>query len=343
MNMKKVLKISFLSIIGLQMMSACSEITDMETSNDYIVMAVDQITRGTQAMTATLNSGFGVSCSAYPAADTYTNHGCGSYFYKELVTPNTPTRFFWPTSDYRVSFFAYYPYGNSAFTVQSTASTNGSPVYAYTVPTAIASQADIMTAQVVNRSCSLTEVVPLSFAHNCADIRFNVYNRGTSSITLHSIGVYGVKYSGTLHDGVWTLNAATNTTSSNPFLLTLGSTIEGEATIDVTGSANHFILLPQTVAAGTQMIDVDATVGGQRQHYYHSLENSLTLQAGKTYNISIQLGENGIIVDPESDISDWTSETKYLSVSDVTTNGTFTQPSVTDGQVMGVEDWTEEE
>ena len=200
-----------------------------------------------------------------------------------------------------------------------------------------------MTAQVTDRPCSSTAVVPLSFVHNCADIRFNVYNRGTSSITLHSIGVYGVKYSGTLHDGVWTLNAATNTTSSNPFLLTLNSSIEGNATVDITGSANHFIMLPQTVAAGTQMIDVDATVGGQRQHYYHSLENSFTLQAGKSYNISMQLGENGIIVDPESDITDWTTETKYLTVSGVSTIGTFTQPSVTDGQGIGIEDWIEEE
>ena len=67
-------------------------------------------TRGTKVTTAGI-SNLGVSASVYPAASSYASAGCGSYFYKESVSSGTPTRFYWPTADYKISFFGYYPYG----------------------------------------------------------------------------------------------------------------------------------------------------------------------------------------------------------------------------------------
>lgn len=81
-------------------------------------------TRGTLVTSEAGITNFGVSSSAYPASGTYTSYGLGSYFYKQAVTANTPTSYFWPTSGYKVSFFAYYPYNNAAFTVSSSAVTN---------------------------------------------------------------------------------------------------------------------------------------------------------------------------------------------------------------------------
>ena len=102
-------------------------------------------------------------------------------------------------------------------------------------------------------------------------------------------------------------------------------------------------MLPQTVASGIQIFDVDATVSGTRKHYYHTLTSSLSLLAEKSYNFKLTLGEGLMIVDTETDISDWAVETKYLTVNSVGTNGTWSQPSVTDGQDVGIENWVEEE
>lgn len=336
--------------LGGCMISSCTEDESNESTSNRIIFSIDDQgfsegkvhTRGAKVNSI---SSFGVSASVYGAASSYTSAGCGSYFYNQEATVGVPLAYLWPTSDYRISFFAYYPYGNSAFIIQSAANALGSPTYSYTVPSAIASHLDIMTTQRTNMACTPTTVA-LSFAHRCADIRFNVYNRGSSSLTVHSIGVYGVKYSGTFNDDnnpKWTLNASVNSISSNPFLLTAGTVVAGDETVDITGTTNHFIMLPQTVAAGTQMIDVDATVNGVRNHYYHTLESSFTILAGKIYNIRLEMGEETLIVDMTSDIQDWSEEIKNLSIESVGNGNTWTQPSITDGEDMGIENWEEEE
>ena len=58
-------------------------------------------TRGTKVTTAGI-SNLGVSASVYPAANTYTSAGCGSYFYKESVSSGTPMSYYWPTAGYRL-------------------------------------------------------------------------------------------------------------------------------------------------------------------------------------------------------------------------------------------------
>lgn len=268
-------------------------------------------TRGVQANTASLGAGFGVSCSAYPATGTYTSYGHGSYFYKIQAVPNTPTAYFWPTADYKVSFFAYYPYGNSAFTVQSPASATGSPTYAYAVPSDIDSQIDIMTAERTDVSCATHPTVELSFSHRLADIRFSCENVGAEAITLKSISIYGVKYSGTLTGTAWTLNNNVNSSSVNPFSLSIERALSPNETVDVTGTTKHFIMLPQTISSGTQMIDIYATVGGETGHYYYTLTSNLVLEAGKSYGFTLKLSD---LLEVEASVQDWTEETDRTGI-----------------------------
>lgn len=303
-------------------------------------------TRGTQISKSNITS-YGVSASICPAGNSYTSVGCGSYWFNEEIDAGTgKSGYYWPGVEKDVSFFAYAPFGATGLSLGSR-NDLGYPRYTYTVPSTITSQSDFITADVVSHSgAGITDPVPLTFSHRCADLRFNVYNQGTSSITVHSIGVYGVKYSGTYCESTspkWTLTASTNSTSSNPFLLSLGTAVAAGATVDMTGTTNHFIMLPQTVASGTQIYDVDATVNGTRKHYYHSLPAAFEILAGKVYTVTLTLGESSMIVDTDTDIQDWAVEVKYLTVSGVSTNGTFTQPSVADADDNGIEDWTEEE
>lgn len=303
----------------------------------------EAVTRGTQTAKSDITA-YGVSASIYPAANTFTTAGCGSYWFCDRIeAASGRSNHYWPGASYRVSFFAYAPYGNAALTVRSKDDL-GYPVYTYTIPTAIANQVDFITADVTDHSgAGITDPVPLTFSHQLTDVRFKVYNQGSSSITVHSIAIYGVKYSGTFSGSTWTLNAAVNSSSSNPFLLSLGTSVDAGATVDVTGTTNHFIMLPQTVASGTDIFVVDATVSGVRKTYTSTLSSALELLRGRSYTFTLKLGEGSLIVDTDTDIQDWAVEVKYLTVSGVSTNGTFTQPSVADADDNGIEDWTEEE
>lgn len=261
------------------------------TEEDYFAVRGEvtdkAATRGSLVTSSAGISPFGVSCSVYPAAGTYTSYGCGSYFYKESAAPNTPMDYFWPTSDYKVSFFAYYPYNNAAFTVSSSAATTGSPVYAYTIPSTIANQVDVMTAQVTDHLAGSQGALALTFSHNCVAIKINITNNSGDATTVNSVAIEGVEYSGTLHDGTWTLSGSLNSSSTNPFSLSYGSSIADGATADITGTSNIFIMLPQTLTSSAKLkiVTTDDT-------YETAISGSWV--AGKTYTYSITKSASSI-------------------------------------------------
>lgn len=242
-------------------------------------------TRGAKVTTATIGT-IGISASVYPVANSYTSAGCGSYFYKEAVTSGTPTKFYWPTSDYRISFFGYSPYNNAAFIVQSAANTTGAPTYAYTVPSAIASQLDIMTGQDVDHLGGSSSPVNMTLAHRCSAIHFSITNDRSDAITVNSISIEGVKYTGTLSGNTWTLGSGVNSSSSNPFTLNCNTSVGAGATTDITGSSNIFLMLPQSLPATAKLKMV---VDGEDPLY---ADLSGTWLTGKQYNYSIEIQQN---------------------------------------------------
>lgn len=278
--------------------SGCIQEMDTDSSQNRIMLTIDDDgfdvrTRGAKV---TSIANFGISASVYDAASTYTSAGCGSYFFNESATVGTPTAHYWPTSDYKLSFFAYYPYGNAAFTVQSVASDLGAPTYAYTVPSAIGSQLDVMTGQTTNVLGGGSSPVLLTMKHRCAAINFSVTNNRSSDITINSISIEGVKYSGTLNEETWTLNAAVNSSSSNPFTLTYGNTVAVGATTNVTGTSDIFLMLPQTIPADAK---VKVVVNGE------PFETTLSglWEAGKQYNYSIVI--NPLNITAVLSINNW--------------------------------------
>ncbi len=245
------------------------------------------ITRGTLVTSEAGITNFGVSSSAYPASGTYTSYGLGSYFYKQQAVPNTAMTYYWPTADKEISFFAYYPYNNASFTVSSSAATLGSPVYHYTVPSAISNQVDVMTAQVTDHTAGSQGALTLNFSHHCAAIKISITNNSGSSITVNSVSIEGVEYDGTLHDGTWTLSGNLNTSSVNPFSLSYGSAIANNATADITGSNNILIMLPQTLTSSAKLKVVTAD-----DTYETAISG--TWVAGKTYTYSVIKSANSI-------------------------------------------------
>ena len=334
------------SVLALSLASCSPDTGDTAGKEAYISFTPMEIkakavTRGSQATLSTLSS-YGVSCSVYDYGGSYQTAALGSYFYnREVDAKKGTTEYMWPGEDRSVSFFAYAPFNNANVSVSGEGAA-GRPVYSLTVPVDVSSQPDFITAEVLDmRGGKHTDPVTLTFSHRCADLRLSVYNRGDDEITVHSISVYGVKYSGKYQTG-WSLDDKVSSSTSHAFTVTTSSTVASKATVDMTGSDSHIIILPQTIAAGTEFLSVDATIASERKTLTYSLKNALSLEEGKSYMMTISLGVNYIDVDPSTGVEDWQVDTKYLSVGTVSASNTFTQPSVSGGTVTGVSDWEPE-
>jgi hypothetical protein len=255
------------------------------TEEDYIKPLSQTTTRGTQMKASSMTS-FGVSASVYPASNSYTSAKCGSYWFNnEITRASGRSGYYWPSSDYRLSFFAHYPYGHSALTVRS-ADDFGSPVYQYTVPSAVASQADVMTAKVTDRRGGANSSISLPFNHNCAAVKIIFHNEGQfRASTVRSISIEGVKYSGTLHDNIWTLSNSVNSSSINPFSLTCNTTIAAGASVNLTGTSNIFMMLPQSLPATAKLKIVT-----NNNTYEARLSGTWT--AGKIYTYTVGMAED---------------------------------------------------
>lgn len=300
-------------------------------------------TRGRQLTTAQVTS-YGVTSSIYSSSSDFTTAACGSFWFNEEVETATGyTGHFWPGADYRVSFFAYSPYGSESLSVNSKDDI-GYPIYHITVPSAIEEQIDFVTAFVTDHSgTGITTPVPLTFEHRLSDITFSVTNKSSDPLTLHSIGITNVKYKGSYSGGTWTYDTPVNSLTDHPFIHNIETEISASSTIDVSGVTDHFFMLPQAIAPGTSFLDLDVTIGGNRKHVTYVPQTALNLVAGQSYKFNIALGADALIVDVDTDITDWEVETKYLTISPVTTNDIWPQTPVSLEHTIGVSSWLPED
>lgn len=318
--------------------------SDVQSAIEFRPMVINptdvETTRASQATKESITS-YGVSCSIYPNTDSYTSAGCGSFFFNQEIDAATgKSGYFWPGKKYNLSFFAYAPYSNDYISIASAKTDIGIPTYKYTVPSDLSKQADFMTCDVLDHIGTSTTPIELSFSHRCADIRFSAYNQSSDAITLKSIAIYGVKYSGTYKNGSWSLESSLNSSSSNPFILSTSTSIASETTIDATGTDNHFILLPQTVSKGTEFIVVKTIEDNEEQTYTYTLPSDLTIEMKKSYNFKLTLSYGLLIVDVDSDIKDWEGEVMYLDVNSSGING-FNSSTIDDDNVSNdISDWT---
>lgn len=268
------------------------------------------LTRGTLKRFSDIEAdGFGVSCAIYPADGSYTEYGGGSYFFDHAVTAGTPTGYLWPSEDYHLAFYAYYPYGSEHLSLLSTASDKGAPTYGYTVPSDISTQLDIMTAQVTDHPGGPQRACQLPFTHHCAAIRVVFTNEKDTPLKVNSVSVSGVKYSGTLHEGTWTLDEPVNSSVANPFILSFGEgdgIVPGSGVTNLTGTERILLMLPQTLTANALL-----TVETDKGRFEGVLTGTWT--AGNTYTYNVILADS------------------YDFILNVTEPGTFTYEGGTDG------------
>ena len=286
-----------------------------------IPMQEEPVTRGIQV---TDLSSFGMIGTRYPATEIYNDQSLGNYFYNIEVEPLVSTIYLWPTEDCRMAFHGYYPYNNENISV-SPEGTSGPPAYTYTVPENISSQVDFMTTEVLDHTCGTQTPLVLTFHHRLSDIRFTAVNERSTSIIVKSVSLLGVKYSGILSGDIWTLTGDANSAFAHPFTLNCNYSIPFSCSIDLTGVTNHFLMIPQTVAAGTELIRIVTEEKGEENTYSYVLPEAVTLAAGKVYNYVLSFN-NDTTVDTGSDIEDNPEDGE-----DIYTNNYLTFIAIEDG------------
>lgn len=282
------------------------------------------ITRGAgSSVSAIISNGFGVSAAIYPTDGSYTSAGCGSYFYDIHAVPGVPMDYYWPTSDKKMAFYAYYPYGDSNYHLSSLASSTGIPSYSVSVPSAIASQKDFMTCQVLDHIPGSQNSLGLTFNHRMSALRFFFTNERSESVTVKSVSVEGVYYNGTLTGTSWTSTGSVNTSSTNPFKLTLNQSVAaGASEIDLTHTSNIFFMLPQTLPVGAKIVvEIDDDT------YEVNLDGSWIAGMTYTYGMTLNAKLTGIVTFASSSVEKTVGDGDFTISPSVTGNGAVTYAS----------------
>lgn len=308
---------------------ADSAMTEERQKDNRIAFCLNDIedvpatTRGAQATLSSLDAGFGVSCSVYPSSETYTSYPCGSYFYKVQAFPGVATDYYWPETDSKMVFYAYYPYGNANISL-SPASTVGRMRYTYTVPDAVASHVDFMTAEVLDVTCPSVETVTLTFGHKLSDFRFLLENSTRNDVTVKSITIKNFDHTGTLIGNTWTTTGA-----SKDFTLDINQGLSSGSRLDLTGTDNHFMLIPQTITSGKRMIDLCINDGTSDVHFYSDLTQDFIAEVGKSYQFTLRLSSR-LEVSQGTSIEEWVLYIGYINYA----TGTSTENWTPENQPM---------
>ena len=249
----------------------------------------DTLRSETRAATTTSIPSFGLSCSVYSSSGSASTAALGNYFFNKQLSNNTTTSYLWPGSSNKCSFYGYYPYGSSYVSLNSTTSSKGAPSYSLTVPADISRQVDFCVAEVKDVAGNYQKTVSLPFSHVCSSLSIKVKNTGNTAATLKSVSFYGVKLTGTYSNGTWTTSDSASTSSSNAMKIALNTSVNSNATVDVSGTSNKIIVIPQTIAAGTEIFDVLFTINGKDKHFYYYLTSALTLNKGTQYTYTLNI------------------------------------------------------
>ena len=81
--------------------------------------------------------------------------------------------------------------------------------------------------------------------------------------------------------------------------------VASEATVDLTGATNHFMMLPQTIAAGTDLFVISTTEDGDERTYIYTVPSGgFTWEMGKTYTYTLVLGNGNLSISAVS-VENW--------------------------------------
>jgi hypothetical protein len=201
----------------------------------------------------------------------------------------------WPLGE-RVSFFAYAPHGSATF---SNFDAQGVPVINYEAPVNVTNHVDLMIAgQQLDKLGP--DPVNEQFSHALSQIRFSAAKVGhtTSNVTINSIEVSSVKYSGStplLLPVAWTVNP-----TSRNYTLSIGNgllsnTILTATTQEILASGQAMFMMPQTLDA-TAQITVSFSIDNLSLNWTAPLPEPVVWLPGRSYNYQLIIDGNMVMV-----------------------------------------------
>ena len=231
-----------------------------------------QLTRGTQLNSTDKLSSFGVSAFKHEAGDGDLSDNLPDYFYNLQATEvqndegegtgvyQIAQPYYWPTGTERLTFNAYYPYGNDNVKLTDLNSTEanknlGPQRFTVKVAASAKEQVDFMTATTgetpdASMHQSAKPGVNLTFQHHMTAVRFVLGSQFLGGY-IKSIMISGVYGKGTYVIGSgWTLDADDKTTVNISYMTEdrLDKHVDGTNGQDISADGEAFLLIPQEFA-----------------------------------------------------------------------------------------------
>lgn len=297
-------KIFFLFSLVVSL-SACVQEEDVNTeSKDTYITFLSKNAGFTETKVSTRasqmlqNTILGVSSSYYLNNETYTNAGCGSYFFNINVDAEDGwSGYYWPGLAYNLSFFAYTPNNDPNIQVASTPEDLGIPTYHCEIPSSTDDQVDFMTCNILDHEGLSRTPVPLTFNHKYSDVKFICYNQSQTELILKEIFFIGLKYSANLRNDAWELEGSSNTIDNHPLVFNKEKTVPSKETVDLTGTEDHFMIIPQTVPVDTEIFRIVTEELGEEKIYNYILPYPLQFEEGKSYRFRLNIGYGMLEID----------------------------------------------
>lgn len=217
----------------------------------------------------TTYSSFGVYAFASSTAtgdDDWNQTDAGTKLYISGEQATDPTNdiwstidaHYWPGADYRMKFFAWAPYNNSALKV--TLNADNTPEFEYTVPNDVSKQSDVLFATDINEGTkdspnyketvagNYNQPVPLRFRHALTAVKVKAAGlEGTiTKVTFRNIYSHG---SLSFLGDAWAVDNKKDF-SANPNKELTGTSDDGEYIIN---DEYTFMMLPQELTAETKL------------------------------------------------------------------------------------------
>ena len=212
----------------------------------------------------------------------------------------------WPTSG-SVDIYAYAPYSSSfalssanEFSVQADQSSDDNYLASdllYGVPTAGNSISETSDGS-----------VPMTFAHKLTKLNINIINNNTS------IDLKGATVSvlNTLPTTALTLTDGTLAAASGSATTIKAATFASDAT----SFAASAIIVPQTVASGTTLVQIETT-GTDAKTFIAKLGSEVAFASGKSYTYTVTINGEAVVETTltltNAQVTDWDSATDALS------------------------------
>lgn len=289
--------------------------------------------------------GFGVLAYAYQGE--WDGTLSPNYIDNEQATKTGETYGFnpvhvWPGNAYQMAFFAYAPYDE---TDQIFNEMTGAPTLAYTVPTDITEQNDLLAYWQTGISGDKREAQQLKFSHLCTAVKFKVGDGLENAVT--SISIQNVYGSGTYSvDGEkWTATGEANGTYT--FAIEEEETPDGA---ELTNGESVFMMIPQELpedamievkykSEGGQEKEYTASIGGKEWQKGHTVVYTLSkTEIIETAHFTVEAAVS------EIDHSGGTLTYKVTSYTETSVDGAVTTTptawKITGYQENGSSDWS---